>query len=149
MQFQRKCTRYAGKNYFYASVRDNEFTNASFYHSIYPIIAKNIRYLGWDQGAWHSFHDPDSKVHGANMGPNWVMSAPDGPMLALYEPCYQGTHQVSSAPIRKCNLSEVWVEIAYPFPNFNGWTVEVWEWISNFSPNIIKDVITYPSWDYT
>ena len=22
---------------------------------------------------------PDSKVHGANMGPTWVMSAPDGP----------------------------------------------------------------------
>ena len=22
---------------------------------------------------------PDSKVHGANMGPNWVLSAPDGP----------------------------------------------------------------------
>ena len=22
-------------------------------------------------------------------------------------------------------------EITYPFPNFNGGTVEVWEWISN------------------
>ena len=22
---------------------------------------------------------PDSKAHGANMGPTWVMSAPDGP----------------------------------------------------------------------
>ena len=26
--------------------------------------------------------DPDSKVHGAKMGPTWVLSAPDGPMLA-------------------------------------------------------------------
>ena len=25
-----------------------------------------------------SFH-PDSKVHGANMGPTWALSAPDGP----------------------------------------------------------------------
>ena len=25
----------------------------------------------------------------------------------------------------------VWDEITYPFPNFNGWTVDVWEWISN------------------
>ena len=25
---------------------------------------------------------PDSEVHGANMGPMWVLSAPDGPMLA-------------------------------------------------------------------
>ena len=25
------------------------------------------------------FTTPDSKVHGANMGPTWVLSAPDGP----------------------------------------------------------------------
>ena len=25
---------------------------------------------------------PDSKIHGDNMGPTWVLSAPDGPMLA-------------------------------------------------------------------
>ena len=25
---------------------------------------------------------PDSKVHGGNMGPTWVLSVPDGPMLA-------------------------------------------------------------------
>ena len=24
-------------------------------------------------------HIPDSRVHGANMGPTWVLSAPDGP----------------------------------------------------------------------
>ena len=24
---------------------------------------------------------PDSKVHGANMGPTWVLSAPDGPLV--------------------------------------------------------------------
>ena len=29
---------------------------------------------------------------------------------------------------------KVWDEITYPFPNFNGGTVEVWEWISNFIP---------------
>ena len=32
-------------------------------------------------------------------------------------------------------LSKVWEEIAYPFPNFNGCTVEVWERISNFNPH--------------
>ena len=26
---------------------------------------------------------PDSKVHGANMGPTWVLSAPDGPHVDL------------------------------------------------------------------
>ena len=29
---------------------------------------------------------------------------------------------------------KVWDEITYSFPNFNGATVEVWEWISNFIP---------------
>ena len=33
---------------------------------------------------------PDSKVHGANMGPTWVLSAPDGPHAGSHEPCYQG-----------------------------------------------------------
>ena len=30
---------------------------------------------------WHNWFgiNPDSKVHGANMGPTWVISAPDGP----------------------------------------------------------------------
>ena len=34
----------------------------------------------WFETPWHA-HDiiPDSKVHGANMGPTWVLSAPDGP----------------------------------------------------------------------
>ena len=32
--------------------------------------------------------------------------------------------------------------ITYPFPNFNGKTVEVWEWISNFIPHFVVDVIT-------
>ena len=27
----------------------------------------------------HYIHTPDNKVHGANMGPTWVLSAPDGP----------------------------------------------------------------------
>ena len=31
---------------------------------------------------------------------------------------------------------KVWSEITYPFPNFNGITVEIWEWISNFIPTL-------------
>ena len=41
----------------------------------------------------------------------------------------------------------MWDEITYPFPNFNGCTVEVWEWIGNFIPHFIMGVITYPFWD--
>ena len=40
-------------------------------------------------------------------------------------------------------LNNMWDEITYPFPNISGWTVEVWEWISNLIPHFIMDVITY------
>ena len=33
---------------------------------------------------------PDSNVHGANMGPTWVLSAPDGPHVGPNEAAYQG-----------------------------------------------------------
>ena len=32
----------------------------------------------------------------------------------------------------------------YPFPNFNGAGVEIWEWISNFAQHISVDVKIYP-----
>ena len=35
-------------------------------------------------------------------------------------------------------------EITCPFPYFNGATVWVWEWISNFIPHFTGHVITYP-----
>ena len=38
-------------------------------------------------------------------------------------------------------------QITYPFPNFNGYSVEVLEWVSNLIPHFIMDVITYASWD--
>ena len=31
---------------------------------------------------------PYSKVHGAKMGPTWVLSATDGPHVGPHEPCY-------------------------------------------------------------
>ena len=40
-------------------------------------------------------------------------------------------------------FNEVWYEISYPFLNFNGATVEVYEWISNYIPHFIMDVIIH------
>ena len=34
---------------------------------------------------------PDSKVHGANMGPTWVLSAPDGPHVGPMNLAIRGT----------------------------------------------------------
>ena len=41
----------------------------------------------------------------------------------------------------------VWNEITYPFQNFNGAVVEVWEWIDNFIPYFTWHMITYPGGD--
>ena len=46
-------------------------------------------WFSWDTTAWRvenwlQAYIPDNKVHGANMGPAWVLSATDGP----HEPCY-------------------------------------------------------------
>ena len=49
--------------------------------------------------------------------------------------------------IRNYIYYNVWYEITYPFPNFNGCTVEIWEWLSNFIPHFIGRLITYPWWD--
>ena len=39
--------------------------------------------------------------------------------------------------------NKVWDEITCQFPNFNGCTVEVWEWIRNFTPHFVMYVIIY------
>ena len=38
---------------------------------------------------------------------------------------------------------KIWDEITIPFPNFNDYTVEFWEWISNITPHFKMSVITY------
>ena len=48
---------------------------------------------------------------------------------------------ISNMPIK------LWDEITYPFPNFNGATVEVWEWISTVMLHFIMDLITCPCMD--
>ena len=39
---------------------------------------------------------------------------------------------------------KMWDVIIYQFPNFNGCTAIVWEWISNFIPHFMMDVAIYP-----
>ena len=48
-----------------------------------------------------------------------------------------------SAWIRAHMTCKVWGKITILFLNFNGCTVEVWEWKSNFIPQFIMDSITY------
>ena len=70
--------------------------------------------------------------------PHWVNRIFMGPLLL--------TETLIPAWINNHMPSKMWDEISYPFPNFNSYTVEVWEWISNFISHIIMNVITYPCW---
>ena len=36
-------------------------------------------------------------------------------------------------------------EITYTFPNFNGAAIEVWEWMNNFIPHFMIDVLVHAS----
>ena len=58
----------------------------------------------------------------------------------------QVSHQLLSIIIIQVGISNhmpsnVCGEITYSSPNLNGVTVEVWEWISNFIPHFIMDVM--------
>ena len=52
--------------------------------------------------------------------------------FAAWSPIYWHGLALIAAWISNHTPSKVWDEIHYPFPNFNGRTVEVWEWIMNF-----------------
>ena len=55
-------------------------------------------------------------------------------------------HVVINSGISNHMTHKIWNEITYQFPNFNGATVEVWEWISCFTLHCVMGVITYPCW---
>ena len=63
-------------------------------------------------------------------------------MLPMYLISYSTSHDISH--LLPGIHFEVCDEITYPFPNFNGCAVEVWEWISNFITHFTGHVITYP-----
>ena len=46
-----------------------------------------------------------------------------------------------------CIYYKLWDEITYLLPNFNGATIEVWEWINNIIAHLTGHVITYPCLD--
>ena len=47
---------------------------------------------------------PDSKVHGANMGPTWVLSAPDGPHVGPMNLAIKGDNVLMDP----CDLFTLW-----------------------------------------
>ena len=74
-------------------------------HYVLSVVDAFFRPLGISSPVCDSY--PDSKVHGANMGPIWVLSAPDGPHDALM------------------NLA-IWVVSAVVFANAMDWLDVCW-----------------------
>ena len=64
---------------------------------------------------WIRWYFPDSKVHGANMGPTWVLSAPDGPHVGplnlairvVYVTSCRWPPQVGESHVDLVNCSEI------------------------------------------
>ena len=55
----------------------------------------SIKYRLWSRtlAVRSKRHVPDSKIHGANMGPTWVLSAPDGPHVGPMNFAIRGSFQ--------------------------------------------------------
>ena len=77
---------------------------------------------------------PDSKVHGANMGPNWVLSAPDGPHVGLmnlaigYSFKIMPIHIFIQRPVCRCGFNNpVFIATAA-----NGNFCHIMEWKCHF-----------------
>ena len=68
-------------------------------------------------------------------------------LISSSSPFYR--HRWTLIPVWISNYihHDVWDETTYPFPNFNGSTVEPWEWISNIIPHLKGRVIEYPCRD--
>ena len=64
----------------------------------------------------------------------------------LWKPLVRYAHNVFCCPEIPAWMSshtpnKLWDAITYPFPNFNGHTVEVWEWTSYFIPHFVMNLI--------
>ena len=64
-----------------------------YWHFLQEIVFENVCKKSNNSHCAHTAvlftYNRDNKVHGANMGPTWVLSAPDRP------PCYQGIYAIS------------------------------------------------------
>ena len=70
------------------------------------------------------------------------------PNMFSWGPFYRHDFTLIPTWISNHMFSKVWDENTYTYTNFNSLIVEVLEWISNFIPHFMMDVITYPCWEW-
>ena len=61
----------------------------------------------------HHHPYPDSKVHGANMGPTWVLSAPDGPHVGLSNLAIRVPLSCAKSTKLHCSCHHSYLEIGH------------------------------------
>ena len=66
---------------------------------------------------------------------------------AKWRPCCLGLNVLSNHMTSIHMASKAVGDITCPFEKFNGFIVDVWELISNFFPQIVMGVITFPCRD--
>ena len=104
-----------------------------------------VQVMAWRRtatSAVHTFHhawSPCMTISGYGFLHVWLLS----PRAPIYR------HGLTLIPAWISNHIhyEVCDEITYPFPNIHECTVEVWEWISNFTPHCTGYGIMHPCWD--
>ena len=118
--------------YGYASFQN--LTDECLFVMCFNILKKSIYIYIWMYHFYHSF-DLNNKLFGCTLSrkTSWVtlyMSY----LIIYFLMFLSWWHVVTLIQtwISNYNHYKLWDEISYPFPNFNGVTVEVWEWISNF-----------------
>ena len=115
-------------------------TGTIWHYSKWPLGTSSIHSPKWANGQY---------VHlVATMIPSALPLSPITPLTdtkwdKVLRPKYQEPHLLTWINLIPAGISnyihyKVWHEITYPFPNFNGATIEVWEWISNFIPQFYR-----------
>ena len=107
--------------------------------SIFMLVVRMPYAILTTEDAWGCLHWPalDSRqvISGKSNGllPGWWKV-----IMRIYN---DTVHRYICIWISNHKPSKLWYEITYPFPNFNGTAIEVWEWLSNFILYFIMDVI--------
>ena len=94
---------------------------------------------------WTPFHDIDIKLLTTQCGLHHDIW--DSLNRATYQKDTYFTwyiYAIKPAWISHHNIYKMWDKITYPFLNFDGATIEVWEWISNSIPPLTGHVISDP-----
>ena len=73
---------------------------------------------------WHS--NPDSKVHGANMGPTWVLSSPGGPHVGPMKIAIRECHVVFSISANSRLDTGLWCRTTTGHYLNQWWLIIIW-----------------------